>query len=109
MRYAKRGLHQLMLQRNIKLDYMKDNFFSTGVHEDDISADISRFFIADAIQYLYPKAIATIYGQSFSDEFKMLQIDSLKVEGPLESYILDTIPFNEGTSQVIIRFMSPSF
>jgi len=93
----KEGLRQSMLRSNIKLDYMKDIFFAPGVLEDDVSADISRFFIADAIQRLYPKAIATIYGQSFRDEFKMPQIDRLKVEGPLESYILGAIPFNEGT------------
>jgi hypothetical protein len=93
------GLLQTMLRSNVKLDYMKDIFFAPGLHKDSISADISRYFIADAVQRLYPNAVASVYSSTFTfeDEFQMPQLDRIRTNGPMESYILGAIPFNEGT------------
>jgi len=95
----KDGLRQTMLRSNVKLDYMKDIFFAPGLHRDSVSADISKYFIADAIQRLYPNAVTSIYSSTcaFEVEFQMPQLDRLKTDGPMESYILGAIPFNEGT------------
>ena len=90
------GLRQTMLHSNTRLDYVQDVLLAPGVHEDKISADISTYFIADAIQRLYSKAVATIFSEAFGKKFQMPQIDRLEVK-KVESFILGAIPFNEGT------------
>ena len=90
------GLRQTMLYSNARLDYVQDVLLAPKVHKDKISADISTYFIAGAIQQLYPNAVATIYSEAFEKEFQMLQINCLEVR-KAEFYILSAIPFNERT------------
>ena len=61
-----------MLHSNTRLDYVQDVLLALGVYKDKISADISTYFIADAIQRLYSKAVATIFSKAFGKKFQML-------------------------------------
>jgi hypothetical protein len=92
----KGGLRQTMLHSNVRLHYVRDVLLAPRVHEDKVSVDISTYFIADAIQRLYPNVVAAICGKAFEKEFQMPQINRLEVK-KVESHILGAIPFNEGT------------
>jgi hypothetical protein len=91
------GLQQSMHHPDVLLKYAKDVLSAPGAQRDDIQTDICRFFIADAMRRLYPKAIDQIWVKNPDKDFpRMPKIDALDPR-QTKSYSLGAIPFSEGT------------
>ena len=68
------GLLQSMLHEDIRLDF-RDVLVSPGLRRDSNHQQMSRFFIAQAIQGVYPNVVKRVYQEAFNKEFSMPILD----------------------------------